>query len=121
MGKDRGRNDERSRIAHLAARLMAEDGIEDYAIAKRKAARQAGIPDQVEEHHRRRPIRAGHGDSSVLQHALHVFDDVRDRGVLLMTSVYPQDHSFDHRSELGRELRRGLEHFVLGHPGSEHR
>ena len=45
MGKDRLRNDERSRIAHLAARLMAEDGIEDYATAKRKAARQAGIPD----------------------------------------------------------------------------
>jgi hypothetical protein len=45
MGKDRGRNDERNRIAHLAARLMAEDGIEDYATAKRKAARQAGIPD----------------------------------------------------------------------------
>lgn len=54
MAKDRGktnerahyaRNDERSRIAHLAARLMAEDGIEDYAVAKRKAARQAGAPD----------------------------------------------------------------------------
>jgi hypothetical protein len=45
MPKDRGRNDERSRIAHLAARLMAEDGVEDYAAAKRKAARQAGIPD----------------------------------------------------------------------------
>lgn len=51
MGKDRdrnherGRSDERSRIAHLAARLMAEDGIEDYAVAKRKAARQAGVPD----------------------------------------------------------------------------
>ena len=45
MPRDRGRNDERSRIAHLAARLMAEDGIEDYAAAKRKAARQAGIPD----------------------------------------------------------------------------
>lgn len=44
MGKERGRNDERSRIAHLAARLMAEDGIEDYAAAKRKAARQAGVP-----------------------------------------------------------------------------
>ena len=42
---ERGRNDERSRIAHLAARLMAEDGIEDYAVAKRKAARQAGIAD----------------------------------------------------------------------------
>ncbi|MGZ8229918.1 MAG: hypothetical protein ACXW2A_08875 [Burkholderiales bacterium] len=45
MAKDRGRNDERSRIAHLAARLMVEDGIEDYAAAKRKAARQAGLAD----------------------------------------------------------------------------
>lgn len=45
MPKDRSRNDERSRIAHLAARLMVEDGIEDYAAAKRKAARQAGLSD----------------------------------------------------------------------------
>ena len=45
MGKDRARNDERSRIAHLAARVMVEDGVEDYATAKRKAARLAGIPD----------------------------------------------------------------------------
>ena len=45
MPKDRGRNDERDRIAQLAARLMAEDGIEDYASAKRKAARQAGVAD----------------------------------------------------------------------------
>jgi hypothetical protein len=43
-----GRNDTRIRIAHLAARLMAEDGIEDYALAKRKAARQAGTPDTRE-------------------------------------------------------------------------
>jgi len=35
----------RERIAHLAARLMAEDGIEDHALAKRKAARQAGAAD----------------------------------------------------------------------------
>jgi hypothetical protein len=34
----------RERIAHLAARLMAVDGIDDYALAKRKAARQAGAP-----------------------------------------------------------------------------
>jgi len=40
-----GRNLTRERIAHLAARLMAEDGIEDYALAKRKAARQIGVPD----------------------------------------------------------------------------
>lgn len=45
MAKERSRNDERNRIAHFAARIMVEDGIEDYATAKRKAARQAGVPD----------------------------------------------------------------------------
>ncbi len=45
MPRESGRNDVRSHIAHLAARLMAEDGIEDYALAKRKAARQAGVPE----------------------------------------------------------------------------
>lgn len=35
----------RQRIALLAARMMAEDGIEDIGVAKRKAARQAGAPD----------------------------------------------------------------------------
>jgi hypothetical protein len=48
MPRETARNDQRSRIAHLAARLMAEDGIEDYAIAKRKAARQAGLPETGE-------------------------------------------------------------------------
>src|SRR5581483_1352972 len=35
----------RGTIAHLAARLMAVDGIDDLALAKRKAARQAGAPE----------------------------------------------------------------------------
>jgi hypothetical protein len=35
----------RARIAATAARLMAEDGIEDFALAKRKAARQLGAAD----------------------------------------------------------------------------
>ena len=48
MPRESGRNDRRSQIAHLAARLMAEDGIEDYALAKRKAARQVGMPDARE-------------------------------------------------------------------------
>ena len=48
MPRESGRNDRRSHIAHLAARLMAEDGIEDYGLAKRKAARQAGTPDTRE-------------------------------------------------------------------------
>jgi hypothetical protein len=45
MPKSRIRNDERHQIAQFAARIMVEDGIEDYATAKRKAARQAGVPD----------------------------------------------------------------------------
>lgn len=35
----------RERIAQLAARLIAEDGINDYAQAKRKAARQLGAEE----------------------------------------------------------------------------
>ncbi len=35
----------RWRIAHAAARLLAEDGSLDYGSAKRKAARQLGAPD----------------------------------------------------------------------------
>lgn len=35
----------RARIAAAAARLMAEDGVEDFALAKRKAARQLGAED----------------------------------------------------------------------------
>jgi hypothetical protein len=45
MTRVQGRKFTRERIAYLAARLMAEDGIEDHALAKRKAARQAGVPD----------------------------------------------------------------------------
>ena len=37
----------RARIAAAAARLMAEDGIDDYALAKRKAAKQLGAADSV--------------------------------------------------------------------------
>lgn len=35
----------RARIAAAAARLMAEDGIDDFALAKRKAAKQLGVVD----------------------------------------------------------------------------
>lgn len=35
----------REQLAHLAAKLMAEDGITDHAYAKRKAARQLGASD----------------------------------------------------------------------------
>ena len=39
--------DMRARIASAAARIMAEDGVDDFALAKRKAARQLGA---VETH-----------------------------------------------------------------------
>lgn len=48
MGRGSGRSYTRQNIAHLAARLIAQDGIEDYALAKRKAARQAGAADRRE-------------------------------------------------------------------------
>lgn len=35
----------RAAIAAAAARIMAEDGIDDYAVAKRKAARRLGAPE----------------------------------------------------------------------------
>ena len=39
------RTDMRARIAAAAARLMAEDGFDDFALAKRKAARQLGAAE----------------------------------------------------------------------------
>ncbi len=36
-------NTTREHLAYVAARIMAEDGIQDFGAAKRKAARQAGI------------------------------------------------------------------------------
>jgi hypothetical protein len=36
----------RARIAAAAARIMAEDGIDDFALAKRKAARQLGASER---------------------------------------------------------------------------
>ena len=35
----------RERISQLAARMIAQDGIQDYAFAKRKAARQLGVTE----------------------------------------------------------------------------
>lgn len=44
-GSNVKRNQMRSHLAYLAARLMAEGGVHDYGQAKQKAARQAGVPD----------------------------------------------------------------------------
>lgn len=41
------RSNLRREIAALAARMIAEDGISDYGFAKRKAARQLGLPEHT--------------------------------------------------------------------------
>jgi len=52
-GRDRVRHAEgrsrhdRERIAHTAARLIAEHGLTDWALAKRKAARQLMLPESA--------------------------------------------------------------------------
>ena len=47
MSKPRSRRDSnlRRHLAYIAARMIAEDGVADYATAKQKAARQAGLSD----------------------------------------------------------------------------
>lgn len=47
MTKPKSRRDLnlRRHIAYIAARMMAEDGVGDFATAKRKAAQQAGLSD----------------------------------------------------------------------------
>jgi hypothetical protein len=44
-GSDPRSRQMRDRVAHLAARIIAEDGESDLGTAKRKAARQAGLTD----------------------------------------------------------------------------
>jgi hypothetical protein len=46
MGRNNSRqNGMRARIAAAAARIMAEEGVDDFALAKRKAARRLGASD----------------------------------------------------------------------------
>ncbi len=46
MGKTSGRDQQmRARIAQEAARMMGEEGVQDYYAAKRKAAQRLGAPD----------------------------------------------------------------------------
>ncbi len=64
----------RARIATAAARIMAEDGVEDFATAKRKAARVLGASD----------THALPGNDEVeaelrLYHSLYQGDEQRDR------------------------------------------
>ncbi|HPT49319.1 MAG TPA: hypothetical protein PKZ22_03830 [Accumulibacter sp.] len=45
--RDHQRPEQRSRVAEMAARLLAEDGIGDLTLAKRKAARHLGLSERA--------------------------------------------------------------------------
>ncbi|MEW9897157.1 hypothetical protein ABWL39_00780 [Chitinivorax sp. PXF-14] len=90
----------REMIAHSAARLIAIDGIEDFALAKKKAARQAGIDDpqnlptngeieQALKAYRDIYFKEGHAEllASLRREALRVMSQFRDFSPYLVGSV----------------------------------
>ena len=91
MAREVGRNPLRVSIANAAARLMAEDGIEDYGQAKRKAARQVGATDA-----RQMPT-----------------NDEIDAALTLYRSLFQRDHTLQLRElrELALEVMRELAAF----------
>jgi hypothetical protein len=94
MSKDTPANRQqmRSRIAHLAARMIAEDGISDYGLAKRKAAKQAGAPD-----------------SRNLPTNLEIEDALRSYQALYQADTHPEQ--VQHLRELALEMMKILEPF----------
>jgi len=70
--------DMRRRIAHVTARMLAEDGSLDYGSAKRKAARQLGAPDS-----RNLPDNQEIDEALRSYQALYQADEARDRLALL--------------------------------------
>ena len=61
----------REQLAHLAAKLMAEDGITDHAFAKRKAARQLGAADTQHLPSNQEVDEALHSYRALYQHDSH--------------------------------------------------
>jgi len=61
----------REQLAHEAAKLMAEDGITDYAFAKRKAARQLGAVDTQHLPSNQEVDEALHSYRTLYQHSNH--------------------------------------------------
>jgi len=65
------RNLMREQLAHDAARLIAEDGIVDFAFAKRKAARQMGASDTQHLPSNQEVGEALHSYRALFQHESH--------------------------------------------------
>jgi len=61
----------REQLAHQAAKLMAEDGITDHSLAKRKAARQLGASDTQHLPSNQEVDEALHSYRALYQHGSH--------------------------------------------------
>lgn len=71
MGKSLKRDLMREQLAHHAAKLIAEDGIADFASAKRKAARQLGAADTQHMPSNKEVEEALHSYRALYQHESH--------------------------------------------------
>lgn len=117
----------RARIAQLAARLMVEHGIRDFALAKRKAARQLGAPeshslpgnDEIEAALRAhqslyRPdehrlwLQALRQQALAVLHALQRFDPVVVGGILNGTVSQHSDIEIELYADSSKDFERYL-------------
>lgn len=81
----------REQLAHIAARLMAESGITDYAFAKRKAARQLGAPDTQHMPSNQEIDLALRSFRALFQHEHHpaILNQLREQAVSAMRMLEP--------------------------------
>lgn len=81
----------RERLAHHAARLIAEDGITDYAYAKRKAARQMGAADTQHLPSNQEVEEALHSYRALYQHGSHpdILHQLREEALAAMRLLEP--------------------------------
>ncbi len=86
MGKSLKRDLMREQLAHHAAKLIAEDGIADFASAKRKAARQLGASDTQHLPSNREVEEALHSYRSLYQHESHpdILHQLRTEALICM-------------------------------------
>lgn len=81
----------REQLAHLAAKLMAEDGITDHALAKRKAARQLGASDTQHLPSNQEVDEALHSYRALYQHESHpdILFQLREEALAAMQLLAP--------------------------------
>lgn len=79
----------REQLAHQAAKLMAEDGITDHALAKRKAAKQLGASDTHHLPSNQEVDEALHSYRLLYQHVSHpkILRELRETALINMQKL----------------------------------